>query len=141
VTVDARSSWAIVTTREDRRAAIILAVHDVEETRDGIEKLLTVDGYRVDAARNEDDAVDKARRHPPDLILVSLAGSPVEVLLAAARIRQRAGLGDDVPVVVFCVPTIPEGGEVAMANNLYVIRPDDFNQLRAFLARLIPARD
>jgi CheY-like chemotaxis protein len=130
-----------VNTREDRRAAIILAVHDVEETRDGIEKLLTVDGYRVDAARNEDDAVDKARRQRPDLILVSLAGRPVDVLLAAARIRQRAGLGDDIPVVVFCVPTIPEGEEIAMANNLYVIRPDNFNQLRAFLARLMPTAD
>jgi CheY-like chemotaxis protein len=124
---------------DDRRAAIVLAVHDVEETRDGIEKLLTVDGYRVYTARNEDDAVDKARRQRPDLILVGLAGRPVEVLLAAARIRQRAGLGDEIPVVVFCVPTIPEGEEVAMANDLYVIRPDDFNQLRAFLARLIRA--
>jgi CheY-like chemotaxis protein len=124
---------------DDRRAAIVLAVHDVEETRDGIEKLLTVDGYRVYTARNEDDAVDKARRQRPDLILVGLAGRPVEVLLAAARIRQRGGLGDEIPVVVFCVPTIPEGEEVAMANDLYVIRPDDFNQLRAFLARLIRA--
>ena len=55
---------------------------------------------------------------------MSLGGLPVEVLLAAARIRQRAGLGDEIPVVVFCVPTIPEGEEVAMANNIHVIRPD-----------------
>ncbi len=130
-----------MTTSQEHHAAIILAVHDVEETRDGIEKLLTADGYRVDAARNEDDAVAKARRQRPDLILVSLAGRPVDVLLAAARIRQRAGLADDIPVVVFCVPTIPEGEEIALANNLYVIRPDNFNQLRAFLARLIRTGD
>ena len=47
-----------------------------EETRDGIEKLFTADGYRVDPARN-DDAVDRARRQRPDLILVSLGGRPV----------------------------------------------------------------
>lgn len=128
-------------TREPARAAVILAVHDVEETRDGIEKLLSVDGYRVDPARSEDDAVERARRQRPDLILVSLAGLPVEVLLAAARIRQRAGLPDAVPVVVFCLPTIPEGEVVAMANNLYVIRPDSFDDLRAFLARLIAKVD
>jgi len=34
----------IVATSENRRTATILAVHDVEETRDGIEKLLTADG-------------------------------------------------------------------------------------------------
>lgn len=131
----------IVITREPSRVAVILAVHDVEETRDGIEKLLSADGYRVDPARSEDDAVERARRQRPDLILVSLAGLPVEVLLAAARIRQRAGLPDAVPVVVFCMPTIPEGEFVAMANNLYVIRPDSFNDLRAFLAQLIAKRD
>jgi len=81
--------------------------------------------------------VERARRQRPDLILVSLGGLPVEVLLAAARIRQRAGLGDEIPVVVFCVPTIPEGEEVAMANNIHAIRPDSFNHLRACLARLI----
>jgi CheY-like chemotaxis protein len=129
--------FPIVATTENRRTAIILAVHDVEETRDGIEKLLTADGYRIDPARSEDDAVERARRQRPDLILVSLGGLPVEVLLAAARIRQRAGLGDEIPVVVFCVPTIPEGEEVAMANNIHAIRPDSFNHLRAFLARLI----
>ena len=126
-----------MTTSAKRRAAIILAVDDVEETRDGIEKLLTVDGYRIEPARSEDDAVDRARRQRPDLILVSLAGRPVEVLLAAARIRHRAGLGDEIPVVVFCMPTIPEGEAVAMANNVHVIQPDSFNHLRAFLARLI----
>ena len=34
---------------------IILVVEDVHETRDGIEKLLKVDGYRVVLARDEID--------------------------------------------------------------------------------------
>jgi CheY-like chemotaxis protein len=126
-----------VITTPDRRAAIVLAVHDVEETRHGIEQLLAVDGYRVVLARNEDDAVYQARRQRPDLILVSLGGRHFDVLLAAARIQQRAELSDNVPVVVFYVPTIPEGAEVALANNLYLTRPDNFDQLRGLLARLI----
>jgi len=40
--------------------ATVLVVDDVEESRDGIEKLLTADGYQVDAARSEDEAVDRA---------------------------------------------------------------------------------
>ena len=47
---------------------LILVVQDVEETRDGLEKLLTGDGYRVEVARAEDDAVVRAQRTPPDLL-------------------------------------------------------------------------
>ena len=53
---------------------IILVVEDVQETREGIEKLLMVDGYRVALARDEQDGIESARRQRPDLILVSLAG-------------------------------------------------------------------
>jgi CheY-like chemotaxis protein len=114
----------------------ILVVNDVEETRDSTEKLLTAGGYRVDAARNEDDAVDRISRRRPDLILVSLAGSPVDVIVSVARIRERAGLNKDVPVVVFCLP-IEEGAEVAIGSNVYVTWPDNFDQLRTFLRHLL----
>jgi DNA-binding response OmpR family regulator len=53
---------------------IILVVEDVEETREGIEKLLIVDGYRLALARDEQDGIESARRQRPGLILVSLAG-------------------------------------------------------------------
>ena len=119
--------------------AIVLVTHDVEETRDGIEHLLTSDGYRVEAARSEDDAVAKARRRPPDLILVSFDGTPIDVILTAARIRQRARLSHTVPVVVFCVPIIDEGAEVAIGNGVYITRPDNFDQLRALIGRLLEA--
>lgn len=120
--------------------ARILVVNDVEETRDGIEKLLTADGYLIDAARSEDDAVDRARRHGPDLILVSLGGSPAEVIASAVRIRQRGGLSRAVPVVVFCSPTVEAGAELAIGDGVYVTRPDNFDQLRAFLGRLMRER-
>ena len=102
----------------------------------GIKKLLMADGYRVELARDEDDAVEKARRQRPDLILVSLGGRPCELIASATRIRQR-GSSSEVPVVVFCIPTIDEGAEVAIGNNVYVTRPDNFDQLRAFLALLL----
>jgi len=39
---------------------VILVVEDVHETRDGIEKLLKLDGYRVVAARDELDGIERA---------------------------------------------------------------------------------
>lgn len=124
-------------SKEDIRTRIILVVEDVHETRDGIEKLLNTDGYRVTVARDELDAIESAGRLSPDLILVSLAGLPRDVIITARRIRETAALGEDVPVVVFCVDEIAEGDEVAIGKNVHVARPDNFNQLRSLLARLV----
>jgi DNA-binding response OmpR family regulator len=116
---------------------IILVVEDVHETRDGIEKLLKVDGYRVVLARDELDGIESARRQRPDLILVSLAGLPSEVLGSGRRIRESAAAGDDVPVVIFCFDDIPEGAEVAIGKNVHIAQPDNFNQLRLLLSTLL----
>jgi hypothetical protein len=42
-----------------------------------------------------------------------------------------------VPVVVFCFDEIAEGDEIAIGENVHVTRPDNFNQLRSLLARLL----
>lgn len=124
-------------SRKEDMAAIILVVEDVHETRDGIETLLTADRYRVTLARDERDAIENAQRTRPDLILVSLAGSPREVIFSALSIRQRADLEERVPVVVFCIEGIDEGDEVAIGKNVHLARPDNFNQLRSLIARLL----
>ncbi len=116
---------------------IILVVEDVHETRDGIEKLLTADDYYVAVARNEHDAIKSALLERPDLILVSLAGLPAEVILTARRIRDSTRAGDTLPVIVFCVEGIADGDEVALGANVHITRPDNFNQLRGLIARLL----
>ena len=116
---------------------IILVVEDIQETREGIERLLMADGYRVAAARDEQDGIESARRERPDLILVSLAGLPRDVIVSARRIREDAAIGEDVPVVVFCVDEIAQGDEIAIGENVHVTRPDNFDQLRGLLARLL----
>lgn len=123
--------------RQADTSPLILVVEDVAETRDGIEKLLKADGYRVSLGRDEPDAIESALRNRPDLILVSLAGSPREVSATARRIRERARIRDEVPVVIFCDEEIGEGDEVAIGQNVYVTRPDNFNQLRGLLTRLL----
>jgi CheY-like chemotaxis protein len=122
---------------ESDTSSIILVVEDVNETRDGIEKLLKADGYCVTLARDQKDAIESAQRQRPNLILVSMAGLPHEVVLAARHIRELAAVGENVPVVVFCIAEIDEGDEVAIGNNVYITRPDNFNQLRTLLARLL----
>ena len=124
-------------TPNPQQQFFILVVEDVEETRDGIERLLTADGYRVSTAKSEEEAVLKARLQPPDLILMSLGIDDVQIAEMGRRIREGAGLGGSVPVVIFCVGTLEEGTEAGVGYNIYMTRPDNFDQLRRLLIRLL----
>lgn len=117
----------------------ILLLHDLQETREAIESLLKRDGYLVYGASDESGAIDRARCHPPDLILVSLGGVPQRALLEAQRIRSEARLDPRTPIVVLSISTVPEGSELDIGDDVYVTLPDNFNQLRALLTRLIKA--
>jgi len=121
------------------RRPLILVVEDVEETRHGIE-LLLADGYQVLSAGDEAEAVLQARLASPDLILMSLGVDTLEQVAIALRVRECAVLGDATPIVLFCIPTLDEGAEIEVAPNLYLTRPDNFDQLRRLFRRLLLVR-
>ena len=121
---------------EELRAALILVVEDAHEISDGIERLLKADGYRVSLARDELAAIESAQLTRPDLILVNWTGLSGEVLATVRRIRERSAVGDQIPVV-FWIEDIDEGEEIALGGNVFLTRPDSFNQLRSLLARLL----
>jgi len=115
----------------------ILVVDDVEETLDGIEVLLKRDGYCINAARDEQDAAHKMRFNSTDLMLVSLDGEIADVIAVARRIRASAGSNKNLPIIIFCVGELKEGGESAAGDNIYLAHPDNFNQLRDLIASLL----
>ena len=122
------------------RARAILVVEGVEETRDGMVRLLARDGYDVYAARTPAAAIERARLDAPELILARLDGAAADVISTATGIRDHAGLGAGVPVVVFCSQCVPEGAEERVGPNVYATWPDDFDQLRRCIARLLEER-
>ena len=119
------------------RSSRILIVEDDQETRDSIRELLKHDGYQVDSARDEDEAVERAQRNHPDLILLSLEGAPEQVIATAQRIRIIGDLTQQTPIVIFSLATVPEGAEQELNGNIHVTSPDNFNQLRALLTRIL----
>ena len=121
---------------EELRAALILVVEDVHEIRDGIERLLKADGYRVVLARDEVEGIESAQLTRPDLILVNWTGLSGQVLPVVHRLRERSAIGDQIPVV-FWIEDIDEGEEVEVEGNVFLTRPDSFNHLRGLLARLL----
>jgi len=70
-------------------------------------------------------------------MLVSLPGPTDELIQVANQIRQDAGLNEDVPIVIFCIEEVATGEEVAIGDNVYLTRLDNFNQLRRFMHRLL----
>ena len=115
---------------------LILVVEDIHEISDGIERLLKADGYRIVLARDEVEGIESAQLTRPDLILVNWTGLSGHVLPVVHRLRERSAIGDQIPMV-FWIEDIDEGEEVAVAENVFLTRPDSFNQLRGLLARLL----
>jgi len=121
--------------RECQSRPVILLVEETEETRNLLEKMLKRDGYCVDLARDEDEAVVRASTRSPNLILMTLNIALTQLVATAKRIRDEASLAPRI-VVIFCASTIPEGAEWEVQDHIYAIRPDNFNQLRYFLRQL-----
>ena len=118
-------------------AITILVVEETQEMRDGITALLERDRYRIWPARDEEEAVAKIHAtSPPDLILVSLEGTTKHLLDVARGIRDRAGL-TATPVVIFSNTNFPEGIEQEIGGNIFITAPDNFDQLRALLIRIL----
>jgi CheY-like chemotaxis protein len=115
----------------------VLLVEDVEEIRDAAAELLAADGYCVASARDEDDAVLRATHQVPDVLLINLPGPYIGVLQIALRIRARTALSQDIPILIFEADTIAEGAELEMPGNIHVTRPENFDQLRHSLRRLL----
>jgi len=124
---------------QEPRAALILVVEDVHEISDGIERLLKTDGYRVALVRDELHAIESLQLTRPDLILINWTGLSADVLATVLRIRERAAIAEQIPLV-FWVEDFDAGEEVALEENVYLTRPDSFIQLRGLIARLLDER-
>ena len=71
-----------------------------------------------------------------EMVLIGSADPAARAVSMSRRIRDRAGLRPEVPVVFFCVPNLAEGAEAEAGHNVYLTRPDNFDQLRDLLNRL-----
>lgn len=120
----------------DTATTVILLLNDEEQVLDLMQCLLEKDGYRVDAARSERQAVECAGRRPPQLLLLHLSGSAETVIAASRRIREDGNLPEQVPIVLFCIDGL-QGAEVQLDDSLYVSDPDNFDALRQLLRRLL----
>lgn len=118
----------------------ILLVDDDDEVRVALKQGLERGGFRVVAAFDERDAVERASDNSADLILMELGRAPLDTALAAGRrVRQDAGMREDIPVVAYANSAggvAREGEAVEVRPGEYVVLPEETEQLVNWLRRL-----
>ena len=122
---------------EENGRRTILLVDDDEEVRAALRRGLERQGFRVIAAADEGDGIERAARETPDLILLELGSVPHgDALAVGRRVREGAGLRGDVPLVAYCGhagEVVQEGEAVEVGPREYVVLPEDSGQLAGWL--------
>ena len=127
---------------EGQNRRTILLVEEDDETRRVLKANLQTDGYRVLLALDEEDAFDRVSGGgaQADLVLINLVGKAPEAVLAVGRrIRAHAKYDGHTPLVVLAEKYGKdlEGTDVNVSGNDWITYPEDHDQLRNLLARLL----
>ena len=136
-----REGYQRVNIKGENQATIFLIEED-DETRPLLRSNLQKQGYRIIVAVDEEDALERISggHVQADLVLINLVGkSPEEVLSVGQRIRKHAKHDGHTPLVVLAEKYGPdmEGKDVNVSGNDWITYPEDAEQLRNLLARLL----
>jgi CheY-like chemotaxis protein len=125
----------------------VLVVEDGNTLRALLRAWLARHGCRVVEAADGRAAVEAARRERPDLILMDLHLPKMDGFSAARRIRELAGLGDDVPILAVSADNElgaearqPTSEERDVGFTDFVPKPFSPSQLGDILDHYLPAR-
>jgi CheY-like chemotaxis protein len=121
-------------------AACVLLVEDNEVNRYLVRFVLEKGGFQVITAGNGREAIDQARIHRPDLILMDIQMPVMDGYEATAHLKADAAL-QAIPVVALTAYAMPHERDQAIAAGCagHIEKPIDtrtFNdQISAFIGR------
>ena len=116
----------------------ILNVEDNPENRDLVRRILESEGYRVVDAVNAFEAIEKAIKIQPDLILMDINLPDLDGFKAVTRIRSFSHLSN-VPIIALTARNVSDDRERAKAIGCddYLNKPFDFDELMAAVTRYL----
>lgn len=125
----------------------VLVVEDGNTLRKLLRMWLERHGCRVVEAANGREAVEAVKRKRPDLILMDLHLPKMDGFSAARRIRELAGLSEDVPILAVSADSElgaearnPSTEERDVGFTDFVPKPFSPAQLGDILDHYLPAR-
>ncbi|MGI8813543.1 MAG: response regulator [Pyrinomonadaceae bacterium] len=115
----------------------ILVVEDYDDIRSMMRILLEVHGYKVFEASDGYEAVQMARQHRPDMILLDLAMPVMDGLEAAREIRSHDYLANTPIVAVTAYGDLYRDQALSAGCNEVVAKPLDFESLGPLVEKYI----
>ena len=117
----------------------ILVVDDEKAARGGLEKLLSLEGYRVSLAGDGHEALEAARESAPDVVVTDLKMPGMDGVQLLGALRE---LDPDIPVIV--VTAFGEVGTAVGAMRAgafnFLTKPIDFDALAVSIERALETR-
>src|SRR5688572_7702765 len=119
---------------------LILLVEDDLLNREMIARYLTIEGFQVITATNGAQAIDMARQHMPDLILMDMGLPILSGWQATQQIKAAPGMRA-IPIIALTAYAMAEDRERAFAVgcNDYETKPVNFTRLKAKVQALLGA--
>jgi PAS domain S-box-containing protein len=129
------------TIKEDadsQSTPFILLAEDNEANIDTLLGYLEAQGYRLAIARNGKEAVELAKQHPPDLILMDIQMPEMDGLQAMQLIRQEPNLAT-LPIIALTALAMPKDRErcLAAGANEYLTKPVNLKGLKEAIDQFI----
>lgn len=121
------------------RKPTILIAEDSADSREMMEVLLHIRGYKVVAADNGVDALQAAVRKKPDAVLLDLQLPLMDGLDVTRNLRSHPRL-KKVPIIIISGhdPSFYRQKAMEAGCDEYLLKPINFDSLQTVLDRLVP---
>jgi CheY-like chemotaxis protein len=116
----------------------VLLAEDSQDTRSMLKRAFELKGYEVFEAEDGKEALEKARRYKPSLIVIDLNMPVVDGLQAVRNLRELEGAGEQIPVVAITAFDVPgmEAAALETGCDKYLSKPLDLEELDRVLRSL-----
>jgi two-component system response regulator HydG len=118
----------------------VLVVDDEEGAREGLRKLLKLEGYDVTLAEDGVAAMERVNEHPPDVVVTDLKMPRMDGMQLLARIKE---LYPELPIIVVTAFGDVASAVAAMRKGAehYLVKPVDVDELQVALEKAVERRD
>jgi CheY-like chemotaxis protein len=116
----------------------VLVAEDSQDTRIMLKRAFELKGYRVFEAEDGQQALDKARRHRPSLIIMDLNMPVLDGLEAVKNFRKLEREGEHVHIIAITAYDVYGMEEAALEAgcNIYLSKPLDLEEFDRALKSL-----